>query len=103
MIEKLRLKFRKSTEPNYQISGWQLIYTPTWCYDDPIYVRLSDSIKKNHNLEHAQLELTRDDIKGDGIYLLIVNGKYILTSLHHYCQGLDGSGYFYTFDLPNIK
>ena len=90
----------------WELPGWQLIHTPTWCYDDPIYVRLSNRLKMSLGLLGTEVILTGVekeaiyDAEQGGQYLLTISGEPVLTSIHYTYEGLDGSGVYYEFDIP---
>jgi hypothetical protein len=91
---------------SWELSGWQLIHTPTWCYDDPIYVRLSDRLKATLGLSETEVILmgveknNMYEAEQGGHYLLTISGAPVLASVHYTYSGLDGGGVYYEFDVP---
>lgn len=101
----------------WEMSGWILISKPSgpyWFMQDPIYVRMSKSLQKKLGIEHLSLKdiqfladvdapWGKAGADNNQLYLLQMDDKLELVRVDVIIGGLDGSGRYYTFDLPNVS
>lgn len=116
-LEELAASLEPQAPCNYenidwenQHPGWTLISKPAgpyWFMIDPIYAKVSERLKKKLGLEKISEKdiqffvSTAERVENDQVYLLQSGDKLELVRMNFTMGGLDGSGRFYYFDLPN--